>query len=173
MYLFKITAVDWERIKLSIDSKCRSALRRKRKALEVQRPPGQPASNYLVVCSANNHLPTANCTGLASAAATDEAAVTGAELASSESLPCLDGGPKDVKRNCSEAAHRTEETIQRGQDQALLQQHQPNKTEQTTALGSQSQDSGGHVAPAGMSEYPCNSAHIDFLSNNLNNSLLR
>lgn len=35
MFIFNISESDWDRIKLSIDSKCRTAFRRKRKALEI------------------------------------------------------------------------------------------------------------------------------------------
>lgn len=114
MYLFKITAIDWERIKLSIDSKCRSALRRKRKALGMQQPASQGASSYLVVCTSDSQMSTGNC-NVASVGG-----VAGSQLTSGN-IQCLDG-TKETKRICTER----EETPQRNQEANGVQQQNKN-----------------------------------------------
>ena len=68
--MFNISESDWDRIKLSIDSKCRTAFRRKRKALEVldqtsraskesvlgENPSLHPAKTSLVLAAAATPL---------------------------------------------------------------------------------------------------------------------
>ncbi|OQR68140.1 protein BANP-like [Tropilaelaps mercedesae] len=143
VYLFKITAADWERIKLSIDSKCRSALRRKRKALEIQRPsvPPAPISACLNVCSGNSHLPAAGCAvgpGPTNGHSLNDAGLGG------ENVPCLDG-PKDSKQACPESPRTGQGEPQGHEHTSLIHQH--NKSEQTPALNGQpEQEPGGHTA---------------------------
>ncbi|XP_022652232.1 protein BANP-like isoform X3 [Varroa destructor] len=141
VYLFKITALDWERIKLSIDSKCRSALRRKRKALEIKQSTLTPPSARLDVCSASHYLSTATC-GLGQISTNGQ--TLSVEGLCSDGISCLEG-LQENKRICQESPLAKDADLQ-GNDHALVQVQ--NKQERTAPLGQvhPQQEPGSHVA---------------------------